>query len=106
MITSPNGRVQKSVRTFGTTTAEILALRDWMDLQHVSHLALESTGIFTPPPMLPIGGGPVRRGRRRHRAHTENDADLLLIDLNPFDQSTGTVNLFAGMKYIDELGRE
>lgn len=49
MITLPNGRVQKSVRTFGTTTAEILELRDWIDLQHVSHLALESTGIFWRP---------------------------------------------------------
>jgi hypothetical protein len=45
MLTSPNGRVQKSVRTFGTTTAEILELRDWIDAQQVSHLALESTGI-------------------------------------------------------------
>jgi len=41
MITSPNGRVQKSVRTFGTTTADILDLRDWIDNQQISHLALE-----------------------------------------------------------------
>jgi len=49
MITSPNGRVQKSVRTFGTTTADILELLDWIDTQQVSHLALESTGIFWRP---------------------------------------------------------
>ncbi|SRR5581483_7572809 len=49
MITSPNGRVNKTIRTFGTATAELLALRDWIDAQQVSHLALESTGIFWRP---------------------------------------------------------
>ncbi|HEY4385827.1 MAG TPA: transposase, partial [Ktedonobacteraceae bacterium] len=49
MITPPNGRAKKTVRTFGTTTAEILTLRDWIDAEHVSHLALESTGIFWRP---------------------------------------------------------
>lgn len=49
MITPATGRVKKTVRTFGTTTAEILALRDWIDAQQVSHLALESTGIFWRP---------------------------------------------------------
>ncbi len=31
MITPQSGRMRKSVRTFGTTTADILALRDWVD---------------------------------------------------------------------------
>jgi hypothetical protein len=49
MITPPKGRMKKSVRTFGTTTADILALRDWVDAQQVSHIAMESTGIFWRP---------------------------------------------------------
>lgn len=49
MITPANGRMKKTIRTFGTTTAEILALRDWIDEQQVSHIALESTGIFWRP---------------------------------------------------------
>ena len=49
MITPPKGRVKKSIRTFGTTTADILALRDWVDAQGVTHLAMESTGIFWRP---------------------------------------------------------
>jgi transposase len=40
MITPANGRVKKSVCTFGTTTAELLALRDWLEIQQVTHLAL------------------------------------------------------------------
>jgi transposase len=49
MITPPKGRVKKSIRTFGTTTSDILALRDWVDAQQVTHLAMESTGIFWRP---------------------------------------------------------
>jgi len=49
MITPPKGRMQKSLRTFGTTTTDILALRDWVDAQQVTHLAMESTGIFWRP---------------------------------------------------------
>jgi transposase len=37
------------LRTFGTTTADILELRDWIDELQVSHLARESTGIFWRP---------------------------------------------------------
>ncbi|HEY4389569.1 MAG TPA: hypothetical protein VGN34_34440 [Ktedonobacteraceae bacterium] len=46
--------------------------------------------------MLQIGGGTVRSGCRRDRADTENDADLPLIDLNPFDP--GTDNVPTGLK--------
>jgi hypothetical protein len=63
----------------------LLKLGDWLKEQGCTHLAFEATGVYTPPPILPIGGGIVRRGRKRSRTDTKNDADLLLIDLNPFD---------------------
>jgi transposase len=34
------------VRTFGTTTAELLALRDWLQAHGVTQVAMESTGIY------------------------------------------------------------
>jgi transposase len=34
------------VQTFGTTTADLLALRDWLDAHGVTHAAMESTGIY------------------------------------------------------------
>jgi hypothetical protein len=37
-------RVQH-VRTFGTTTAELLTLRDWLEAHRVTHVAMESTGV-------------------------------------------------------------
>ena len=43
------GRVRTSVRTFGTMTGELLALSDWLAAQGVTHVAMESTGVFWKP---------------------------------------------------------
>jgi transposase len=45
----PNGKRQQEVRTFGTTTAELLALRDWLEAYGVTHVAMESTGVYWKP---------------------------------------------------------
>lgn len=39
-----NRQVRKQVRTFGTTTRELLELRDWLVTQGCTHVAMESTG--------------------------------------------------------------
>src|SRR5438477_8310428 len=49
MITQPNGKVDKSIRTFATTTAALLDLADWLASLQVSHVAMESTGVFWRP---------------------------------------------------------
>jgi transposase len=43
------GKVQKEVRTFGTMTRDLLSLNDWLTAQGVTHLAMESTGVFWKP---------------------------------------------------------
>ena len=45
----PAGRVGKEVRTFGTTTGELLRLLDWLTDQRVEAAAMESTGVFWKP---------------------------------------------------------
>jgi hypothetical protein len=40
---------EQHVRTFGTTTAELLALRDWLGGYGVTHVAMESTGVYWRP---------------------------------------------------------
>jgi transposase len=40
---------EQHVRTFGTTTAELLALRDWLQAHGVTHVAMESTGVYWKP---------------------------------------------------------
>lgn len=41
--------VQAEVRTFGTTTGDLLALADWLVAHRVTHAAMESTGVFWKP---------------------------------------------------------
>lgn len=42
-------RVRKEVRQFGTMTRDLLALQDWLVEQEVTHVAMESTGVFWKP---------------------------------------------------------
>jgi transposase len=49
MVTAANGHVSKSTSTFGTMTADLLMLESWLDEHQVSHVALESTGVYWYP---------------------------------------------------------
>jgi transposase len=40
---------QKAIRTFGTMTEDVLALADWLDECAVTHVAMESTGVYWQP---------------------------------------------------------
>jgi transposase len=37
------------VRTFATTAADLLILRDWLEAHRVTHVAMESTGVYWKP---------------------------------------------------------
>jgi transposase len=43
------GQRHQEVRTFGTTAVELLALRDWLEAHGVTHVAMESTGVYWKP---------------------------------------------------------
>lgn len=43
-------------RTFGTTTAELLALGDWLTAHGCTHVAMESTGVYWKPIWLVLEG--------------------------------------------------
>jgi transposase len=45
----PGGAVHQEVRTFGTMTAHLLALSDWLVHEGVTHVAMESTGVYGKP---------------------------------------------------------
>jgi len=42
-------RAMKEVRTFGTMTGDLVVLSDWLAAHQVSHVAMESTGIYWKP---------------------------------------------------------
>jgi transposase len=49
LITHADGSVLRHVRTFATMTADLLALGDWLAHWGVTHVAMESTGIYWQP---------------------------------------------------------
>ena len=44
-----DGRVQKQMRTFGTTTRELVGLREWLLSEGCTQVAMESTGVYWKP---------------------------------------------------------
>lgn len=49
LIVLKNGKVQKQVRTFGTTTRELVGMREWLRSEGCTHVAMESTGVYWKP---------------------------------------------------------
>jgi transposase len=49
IVPGPDGQPEQEIRTFGTMTAELLALGDWLAAAGVTHVAMESTGVYWKP---------------------------------------------------------
>ena len=49
IVPGEDGQPAKVVRTFGTMTADLLALADWLGAAGVTHVAMESTGVYWQP---------------------------------------------------------
>jgi transposase len=49
-LAEPDGGCRQEVRSFGATTPDLLALRDWLELLGVTHVAMESTGVYWKAP--------------------------------------------------------
>ena len=45
----PTGKLHQATHHWGTMTRDLLALADWMAAQGVTHVAMESTGVFWKP---------------------------------------------------------
>src|SRR2546425_2017226 len=49
LISQADGLIERQVRTFKTMTVDLLALADWLSSLGVTHVALESTGVYWRP---------------------------------------------------------
>jgi transposase len=49
ILSQPEGRPRKTVRTFGTRTDDLMQLADWLAEEGVTHVAMESTGVYWQP---------------------------------------------------------
>jgi transposase len=47
--TDGGGKARQEVRTFGTMTSQLLELSDWLSAEGVTHVAMESTGVYWKP---------------------------------------------------------
>lgn len=49
MVGKLNGQVNKIIRTFSTMTGDLLQLKDWLEAEGCTHVAMESTGVYWKP---------------------------------------------------------
>jgi transposase len=49
ILDAKDGTVQSTLRQFGTMTADLLELRQWLGEHKVTHVAMESTGVYWQP---------------------------------------------------------
>src|SRR6266478_5734762 len=49
IVLAANGQRHKEIRTFRTTTQELLLLKDWLEAHGCTHIAMESTGVYWRP---------------------------------------------------------
>jgi transposase len=46
LVTHADGSIERQMRTFKTMTRDLLQMVAWLDGLNVSHVALESTGVY------------------------------------------------------------
>jgi transposase len=59
LCSTAEGTPSKDVRTFGTMTADLLRLLDWLVAAGCTQVAMESTGVYTLPTMLQSVGSAI-----------------------------------------------
>jgi transposase len=81
------GAVRKETRTFGTMTADLLELADWLKGQGVRHIAMESTGVYWKPIWHIL----------------EADFDLILVNARHIKQVPGRKTDVKDAEWIAQL---
>jgi transposase len=49
MVGKPDGKPQKTIKTFSTMTRELLACKDWLESEGCTYVAMESSGVYWKP---------------------------------------------------------
>lgn len=92
MVTDETGKVQKETRTFATMSGDLHALAQWLRATGVTHVAMESTGVYWKPvynllegqfEILVVNPDHIKKvsGRKTDVSDAEWMADLLRHDL-------------------------
>jgi transposase len=83
----PDGQIHTQVRTFGTMTADLLQLSDWLAAAGARHVAMESTGVYWKPVYHLLEG------------HFE----LMLVNARPIKQVPGRKTDVKDAEWIAQL---
>ena len=115
-----DNKVTTEVRTFGTTTASLIGLRDWLAANKCTHVAMEATGVYWKPVWHILSDGEFKLvlanaahvknvpGRKTDVSDAEWTSDLLAHGLirASFVPDTQTQELRALMRTRKQLVRE
>jgi transposase len=82
-----SGKAEQYVQTFGTTVGDLLVLRDWLAAHGVTHVALESTGVYWKPVFYAL----------------ESDVTCLLVNAAHIKQVPGRKTDVKGCVWIAQL---
>ena len=66
-----DGAVKREVRTFKTTTKDLMALSGWLSVEGCTHVAMEATGIYWKPVWHILADGEFEPGAGERRACQE-----------------------------------
>jgi transposase len=88
LVCAATGKPHKEVRTFSTMTPDIVRMRDWLKSLDITHVAMQSTGVFWKPisnlleghvELLVVNAQPIKAvpGRKTDVKDAEWIADLL-----------------------------
>jgi transposase len=86
-VPGANDSREQFVQTFGTSTPELLALRDWLAGHGVTHVAMESTGVYWKPVYYLL----------------ESDFTLVLVNATHIKQVPGRKTDVADCAWITQL---
>jgi transposase len=89
IVPDAQGGLHKETRTFGTVTADLLALSDWLMGQGVTHVAMESTGEYWKPVFNIL----------------ENNFEVLLVNAQHIKAVPGHMTDVKDAEWIAELLR-
>lgn len=49
IVGKPDGKPQKTIKTFSTMTRDLLACKDWLESEDCTYVAMESSGVYWKP---------------------------------------------------------
>ena len=87
-VVNGTGELVQEIRSFGATTPDLLELRDWLAASEVTHVAMESTGVYWKAPYYML----------------EDEFEVLLVNARHVKNLPGRKTDVADATWLAQLG--